>query len=89
VLFTGDIVADGVSDLRGDHCISQTSETGSHNGAGECSHCSCATHSGTVVVADSGIPLAGAPDSRTLFGLSAFARVPKLAVAIDHPPQLA
>src|SRR5262249_15372646 len=89
VLFAGDIVADEVSDLCGDHCISQTSETGSHSGAGECGHCSCATHSGTVVVADSSIPLTGAPEARTLFGLRATTRVPKLAVTIDHPPQLA
>src|SRR5262249_10639934 len=89
VLFAGDIAADSIADLRGDHCVAQTSEAASHNQQGECSHCSCATHSGTVLVTDSSVPLTGELYSTQLFSSRAATRVPKLAVAIDHPPQLA
>lgn len=86
---TGDIVADSVADLRGDHCVSQSSESDSHHDKGPCSHCSCAVHNGSAVVfcdainvadGSGGSPLGAGREQSTPVGVPS---------AIDHPPQLA
>jgi hypothetical protein len=89
LLFASDIVADAAADLCGDHCISQSSEAGSDHEKAPCSHCSCATHSGSVVVTDCALGISGGQQSEKLFPPAAMGRSPKLAASIDHPPQLA
>ena len=89
VLFGGDIVVDEIADLHGEHCVTQSSQSGGHDEKGPCSHCSCATHSGTIVVADANVSIAVDPGTTAFFELRMLDRVPKLAFAIEHPPQLA
>ncbi len=89
LLFAGDIVADGMADLWGGHCVTHSSQEGSNHEQGPCSHCSCATHSGTVIVTEHKISLGAELYSERLLFSTAPGRLPKLAVSIDHPPQLA
>jgi len=88
LLFAGDIVADTVADMCADHCISQTSSTESEHEKAPCSHCSCATHSGSVVVTDWALEVIGGEQSEKLIPPVLIGRSPKLAASIDHPPQL-
>ena len=39
--FTGDIITDSIADLRGDHCVSQSSQPDSQHDKSPCAHCSC------------------------------------------------
>src|SRR5215467_2906124 len=47
--FAGDIIADSIADLQGDHCVSESSQSDPHQEKTPCSHCSCAVHNGTVI----------------------------------------
>jgi len=58
--FAGDIVADSVADLRGDHCVSQSSQPDSQHEKAPCGHCSCAVHNGTVITSAVAIGVVGA-----------------------------
>jgi len=88
LLFVGDIVVDAAADLCGDHCVSQSAQEGSDHEKGPCSHCSCATHNGAVVVTDDNLRLSDCLQVERLLPPNALRRMPKLAVSIDHPPQL-
>ena len=86
--FGGDIVADTMADLRGDHCLSESSQSDSHHEKSPCSHCSCAVHNGSVLAGSAAEGLTG--DLR----LAGFALTtdqfspPGIPADIDHPPQL-
>ena len=89
LLFVGDLAADSVADLAGDHCNLQTSQSNSDHGKEPCSHCSCAVHAGAVVAADFTMRLHRDLLDASLLRGDAEARPPRLAGSIDHPPQLA
>src|SRR4030095_8705583 len=52
LLFIGDIAVDAVADLSQGHCETLASQSVPDHDKSPCSHCLCATHSGTVVAAD-------------------------------------
>ena len=87
--FAGDIVADSLADVCGDHCVSQSSQSDSHHEKSPCAHCSCAVHNGSAVAFSDALNVADASGA-SLFAVSrnesASVGVP---AAIDHPPQLA
>lgn len=87
--FTGDIVADSLADLRGGHCISESSDSGSHQEKAPCSHCSCAVHMGAVVVSGSVVNISGCLEPSIFFLTIERSVPPSLPATIDHPPQLA
>ena len=89
LLFVGDLAADPIADLAGSHCSSQTSQSSSDHGKEPCSHCSCAVHSGAVVAPDFAIQLHNQPQPASVLRGIDEATPPRLASAIDHPPQLA
>ena len=87
--FAGDIVADSIADARGDHCVSQSSESDSHHDKSPCSHCSCAVHNGWAVVFSDAVNVANASGSLP-FSVNRQESIPVgVPAAIDHPPQLA
>jgi hypothetical protein len=87
--FASDIVADSLADVCGDHCVSESSQSGSHQEKSPCAHCSCAVHNGSAVAFSDALNVADASGA-SLFAVSrnesASVGVP---AAIDHPPQLA
>lgn len=87
--FAGDIIADSIADLRGDHCVSQTSDSDSHHENTPCGHCSCAVHNGAVVPFTSAVQVTGASAESALVPISNASAPPSLPASIDHPPQLA
>ena len=89
LLFAADIAVDAVADFSGHHCVSESSHPGSDQDKGPCSHCSCATHNATVVLADSAVPLSVRSDREAFAPSSVVMRLPRFATTIDHPPQLA
>jgi|SRR5215468_3332240 len=87
--FAGDIVADSLADARGDHCVSESSQSDSHHEKSPCSHCSCAIHNGSAVAFSDAINVADASGA-SLFAVSGDESAPGgVPAAIDHPPQLA
>jgi len=87
--FAGDIVADSIADMRGDHCISENSQSDSHHEKSPCSHCSCAIHNGSAVAFSDALNVADASGA-SLFAVSGDHSAPVgVPAAIDHPPQLA
>ena len=86
--FAGDIVADSIADLRGDHCVSQTSQSDSHHEKSPCSHCSCAVHNGTVIASTSTLDISDALGVFTFFAVTEQSPPARVSAAIDHPPQL-
>ena len=83
-MFSGDIVADAVVDMRGHRC-EQTSQTTKQS---PCTVCDCIVHSGAVMFAATE-PLSPLKLSPVEFSLSDLLQpVSTLPVAIDHPPQL-
>jgi hypothetical protein len=89
LLFSGDLITDAVADLSGSHCVTESSQPGPCHDKAPCAHCSCATHSGTVVVADFEIQLNSVLASPSILQGGDEATPPRLAGSIDHPPQLA
>ncbi|MEO6873029.1 MAG: hypothetical protein ABI233_12540 [Chthoniobacterales bacterium] len=89
VLFAGDISADSIADLIDAHCVEQTSQSAPDHEKSPCSHCSCATHTGAVVVADFALRVGVevTPTARLLGDENPDPT--RLAGSIDHPPQLA
>jgi hypothetical protein len=87
--FAGDIVADSLVDAREGHCVAHACPSDSHSEKTPCSHCSCAVHNGTVIVANNNVPV------NDDFGAFTFVRAGdasapiSMPAAIDHPPQLA
>lgn len=86
--FAGDIIADSIADTREGHCISETSRSDSQHEKAPCSHCSCAIHVGTVIVADSSVRLIRAMQPGILLCAGDDSMPPPQAASIDHPPQL-
>src|SRR4030095_4082383 len=68
--FTGDIVADSIADLRGDHCVSQSSQPDSQHDKSPCAHCSCAVHNGTVIISTVAVDISGTFGASALFSSS-------------------
>lgn len=89
LIFAGDIIADSIADARGDHCVSQTSQSDPDHEKAPCSHCSCAVHIGAVVVADFAVRLTTDLQPGIFFLMSDDSAPSRLAESIDHPPQLA
>jgi hypothetical protein len=87
--FAGDIVADSLADVRGNHCVSEASHSGSQHEKTPCSHCSCAVHIGAVVITNSVVHVSGDFQASAFFPSSDESAPPALPAAIDHPPQLA
>jgi hypothetical protein len=87
--FAGDIVADSIADLRGDHCVSQTSQSDSHHEKAPCSHCSCAVHNGSVITSSAMVHINGTFQATVFFPAGEQSASTGLPAAIDHPPQLA
>ena len=86
--FGGDIVADAVADMRGDHCVSESSSSDSQHEKSPCSHCSCAVHNGSAVASTASVNVTGT--SRVSFFVTNYDQSAPvgLPAAIDHPPQL-
>ena len=87
--FAGDVVADSIADLRGDHCVCQSSQSDSHHEKTPCSHCSCAVHNGTVITSTLTVDIAGAFPASVFYPTGEQSAPDGLPAAIDHPPQLA
>jgi hypothetical protein len=87
--FAGDIVADSIADLRGDHCVSQSSQSDSQHDKGPCTHCSCAVHNGTVITSTLAVDVVGAFLTSGFFPTGEQSAPDGIPAAIDHPPQLA
>jgi hypothetical protein len=87
--FAGDIIADSVADLRGDHCICQGSQPDSQHEKAPCERCSCAVHNGTVITSTLTVDVIGAFPASVFFSTSEQFAPDGLPAAIDHPPQLA
>jgi hypothetical protein len=89
LVFAGDIITDSIADMGEGHCVSQTSQSDSNHEKTPCSHCSCAVHSGAVVMADFTVRVSNSLDSATLLPTIGQPAPSRLAASIDHPPQLA
>jgi hypothetical protein len=89
LVFAGDIITDSIADAREGHCVSQSSQSDSNHEKTPCSHCSCAVHSGAVVMADFMVRVSSSLDSATLLPTIGQPAPSRLAASIDHPPQLA
>jgi hypothetical protein len=87
--FAGDIAADSIADLCGDHCISQSSQSDSHDEKAPCSHCSCAVHNGSVIASTGSVYVTGAFQAFVFLPTGQPSAPTGLPAAIDHPPQLA
>jgi hypothetical protein len=87
--FAGDVVADSIADLRGDHCVCQSSQSDSHHEKTPCSHCSCAVHNGTVITSTLTVDIVGAFPASVFYPTGEQSAPDGLPAAIDHPPQLA
>jgi hypothetical protein len=88
-VFTGDIIADSIADLRGDHCVSQDSQPDSQHDKAPCAHCSCALHNGTVIASTVAVDISAAFRASVFVSTSEQSAPDGLPTAIDHPPQLA
>lgn len=89
LLFVGDLAADSVADLAGDHCTPATSQSSPEHEKSPCSHCSCETHIGAVVVVDFAISLGREVQATARLATLDEPGPTRLAGSIDHPPQLA
>jgi len=89
LIFAGDIVADSIADACGDHCVSQSSQSDSHQEKTPCSHCSCAIHNGAVVASTGTAHVMGGFEASAFLVTSDASAPTRLPASIDHPPQLA
>lgn len=87
--FAGDLAADAYADFQGDHCDAQSSQSSPTHEKSPCSHCSCATHTGAVVLPDFATRIAKASELTALLPTDHDIRPIRRSAAIDHPPQLA
>jgi hypothetical protein len=87
--FAGDIVADSIADLRGNHCVSESSQSDSQHEKSPCGHCSCAVHNGNVITSTVVVDITAAFGVPVLFLTSVQFAPDGSPAAIDHPPQLA
>jgi uncharacterized membrane-anchored protein len=85
---TGDLIADSLADVQGDHCVSESSQSDSNHEKTPCSHCSCAVHNGAAVAFSDAVNVGdGSGASLCIVNGDESASVGARA-AIDHPPQL-
>jgi hypothetical protein len=89
LVFAGDIITDSIADTREGHCVSQTSQSDSNHEKTPCPHCSCAVHSGAVVIADFTVRAGSSLDLAAFLPTTDQPAPSRLAASIDHPPQLA
>ena len=87
LLFVGDLMADSVAELCEMRCASETSQSSSHEKV-PC-HCTCAGHIGAVIATDFAMRLAGDLQPTSYLRGADEGTPLRLAVSIDHPPQLA
>ena len=87
--FAGDIVADSIADLQGDHCVSESSQSDPHHEKTPCTHCSCAVHNGTVIASTATLDIGDAFEVFTFVAATEQSSPSGAPAAIDHPPQLA
>jgi anaerobic selenocysteine-containing dehydrogenase len=87
--FAGDLAADAITDAMGGHCDAQSSQSSPTHEKSPCSHCSCATHIGAVVVGDFAVRIVKSTELADLGIFDDGARPTRRATSIDHPPQLA
>lgn len=82
--FSGDIIADSIADLRGEQCVSQSSQSNSAH-----QKCSCPVQNGAVVLSNSVVNVSGGREASIHFVVSDQSVPTALPTSIDHPPQLA
>jgi|SRR5215475_2870086 len=87
--FAGDIVADSIADLRGEHCVSQSSQADPQHEKSPCAHCSCAVHNGTVITSTFAMDIVGSLTASVFLPTGEQSAPDGLPATIDHPPQLA
>jgi hypothetical protein len=87
--FAGDIVADSIADLQGDHCVSQRSEPDSQHDKAPCTHCACAVHNGSVITSTLAVDIMATFFESVFLPVGEQSAPDGLPAAIDHPPQLA
>lgn len=87
--FAGDLAADAYADFRGGHCDAQSSQSSPAHEKSPCSHCSCATHTGAVVLGEFAFRIVKNTHLTDLGIFDGGARPTRRATSIDHPPQLA
>lgn len=88
-VFAGDITADSIADLCGDHCVSESSGSASDHEKTPCSHCSCAVHNGSVIASSLAAQFYGGFETSEFVFASDQSALAGLPVPIDHPPQVA
>ena len=86
--FAGDIVADSIADLRGEHCVSQSSQADPQHEKSPCAHCSCAVHNGTVITSTLAMDIIGGLRASIFLPTGEQSPPDGLPTTIDHPPQL-
>jgi hypothetical protein len=88
-VFAGDIAADSIADLCGNHCVSESSGSDSDHEKTPCSHCSCAVHNGSMIASSPAVQFFGGFESSEFISASDQSALAGLPVPIDHPPQIA
>lgn len=86
--FTGDIIADSISDAFGQHCVAPSAQSGGQQEKAPCSHCACAVHHGAVVASNFVVRVRAELRPSVFFLTSDPSAPPPLPGPIDHPPQL-
>jgi hypothetical protein len=87
VLFVSDLLADSVAEVCEMRCASETSQSAPDHEKTPC-QCICAAHIGAVIVTDFAVPLGTDVHPTSFLPGKDEGRPPRLAAAIDHPPQL-
>ena len=87
LLFAGDMMADSVGELCTTPCAAEDSESAPCPEKGPC-HCACAGHVGAVIAVDFAMPFESELHPTIFLSGEDQGRPPRLAVSIDHPPQL-
>ena len=84
-VFSGDLAADALADIWGEHCEKSSQDSPEK---GPCSHCSCAAHNGAMAIAESLVSVSKQAQPREFLPATHVAVPPRLPTPIDHPPQL-
>jgi hypothetical protein len=87
LLFVNDLLADSVAEVCEIRCAAEMSESGSDHEKAPC-QCICSAHIGAVIVSDFAMRLGNDVRPTTFLPGENEGRPPRLAVSIDHPPQL-
>jgi hypothetical protein len=87
LLFMGDLVADSVAEICEMRCAAESSQSTPCDEKGPC-QCICATHIGAVIATDFAMHLGSDLQPESFLPGADAVTPPRLAVSIDHPPQL-